>query len=150
MRALICGLFALALVATSSAGPSPAYGAEFELRYSDIGPPRGPRAEALKWWADELKTRSKGRIEIEFFWGQSLVKGKDNLRAVGSGLVETAQVIASYTPADLPVWNYASVPFGINDEWVGMRTWFEMLTTTPEALEEAKRSKFTPHCWTSR
>ena len=107
--------------------------AEFKLRYSDIGPPRGPRAEALKWWADELKTRSNGRIEIEFFWGQSLIKAKDNLRALGSGLVETAQLIASYNAAELGLWNYASVPFGINDEWVGMRTWFEMLTTTPEA-----------------
>ena len=116
--------------------------AEFRLRYSDIGPPRGPRAEALKWWAAELNARSKGRIEIEFFWGQSLIKAKDNLRALGAGLVETAQLIASYNAAELGLWNYASVPFGINDEWVGMRTWFEILTTTPEALAEAKRNKY--------
>ena len=134
-----------ALMATaiwSSIPTKSADAAEFNLRWSDIGPPRGPRAEALKWWAEELKKRSDGRIEIEFFWGQSLVKAKDNLKALGSGLVETAQLIASYNAAELAIWNYSSVPFGINDEWVGMRTWFEMMTTTPEALEEAKRNNF--------
>ena len=141
------GATALAVLMASAIWASaiwstPSAAAEFKLRYSDIGPPRGPRAEALKWWADELKARSNGRIEIEFFWGQSLIKAKDNLRALGSGLVETAQLIASYNAAELGLWNYASVPFGINDEWVGMRTWFEMLTTTPEALAEAKRNKF--------
>ncbi len=144
MRAFVCGLFALALAAAG--GPvtttSADAAAEFNLRYSDIGPPRGPRAEALKWWASELKSRSKGRIEIEFFWGQSLIKAKDNLRGIGSGLVETAQLIASYNAAELGLWNYASVPFGINDEWVGMRVWHEMLTTTPEAVAEAKKNKF--------
>lgn len=136
------GATVLAALLASAIWSTTAMAAEFTLRWADIGPPRGPRAEALKWWADELKTRSDGRIEIEFFWGQSLMKQKDALRALGSGLVETAQLIASYTPAELAVWNYASVPFGINDEWVGMRTWFEMLTTTPAALEEAERNKF--------
>jgi len=136
------GATAAAVLMASAIWSTSAPAAEFDLRYSDIGPPRGPRAEALKWWAEELKTRSKGRIEIEFFWGQSLIKAKDNLKALGSGLVETAQLIASYNAAELGLWNYASVPFGINDEWVGMHAWFEMLTTTPEALAEAKRMKF--------
>ena len=143
LRVVLCGLFAFALLAIPAVGSGSADAAEvFKLRYSDIGPPRGPRAEALKWWAGELKTRSKDRIEIEFFWGQSLIKAKDNLRALGSGLVETAQLIASYNAAELGLWNYASAPFGINDEWVGMHTWFEILTTDPAALAEAKRNKF--------
>ena len=137
-----CGATVLAVVLALALWPATAVAADYTLRWSDIGPPRGPRAEALKWWAEELKTRSNGRIEIEFFWGQSLIKAKDNLKALGSGLVETAQLIASYTPAELAIWNYASVPFGINDEWVGMRTWFELLTTTPAALEEAERNQF--------
>ena len=141
-RYALLGMVSAAVLLATPMVSNTAGAQNYTLRYSDIGPPRGPRAEALKWWADELKTRSNGRIEIKFFWGQSLIKAKDNLRALGSGLVETAQLIASYNAAELGLWNYASVPFGINDEWVGMRTWFEMLTTTPEALAEAKRNKF--------
>ncbi len=73
------GATALAVLMASAIWASaiwstPSAAAEFKLRYSDIGPPRGPRAEALKWWADELKTRSNGRIEIEFFWGRRACK----------------------------------------------------------------------------
>ena len=96
--ALLGMISAAVLLATPIASTTAIAAAEFRLRYSDIGPPRGPRAEALKWWAAELNSRSKGRIEIEFFWGQSLIKAKDNLRALGAGLVETAQLIASGRP----------------------------------------------------
>jgi TRAP-type C4-dicarboxylate transport system substrate-binding protein len=136
------GTLAFASLLASSMWSATSWAADYSLRWSDIGPPRGPRAEAMKWWAEELKKRSNGRIEIEFFWGQSLVKAKDNLKALGSGLVETAQLIASYTPAELSVWNYASVPFGIDNEWVGMRAWFDMHQTSAELQKEAERNKF--------
>lgn len=142
MTRRVRGMVAFASLMAAAIWSSTAMSADYTLRWSDIGPPRGPRAEALKWWAEELKKRSDGRIEIEFFWGQSLVKAKDNLKALGSGLTETALIIATYTPAELAVWNYASAPFGINDEWVGMRTWFEMHQTTPELQKEAERNKF--------
>jgi TRAP-type transport system periplasmic protein len=142
MARRVRGMVAFASLMAAAMWSTAAMTADYTLRWSDIGPPRGPRAEALKWWAEELKKRSDGRIEIEFFWGQSLVKAKDNLKALGSGLVETAQLIASYTPAELAVWNYASVPFGLNDEWVGMRAWFEMHQVAEELQKEAERNKF--------
>lgn len=111
----------------------------YVLRYSDIGPPRGPRAEALMWWADELEKRTNGQVKIEFFWSQSLVKGKETLKAVGSGLAEAGTIIGVYTPADLPIWNYANAPFGNKDPWVGMRTWWELRQTVPELKAETAK-----------
>jgi TRAP-type transport system periplasmic protein len=125
----------LALLASSL----PIEAKTYKLRYSDIGPPRGPRAQALMWWADELKKRSKGQLEINFFWSQSLVKGKDTLKAVGSGLAEMGSIIGIYTPAELPVWNFANIPFSIADQWVGMRTWHELRQTTPELRAETNK-----------
>ena len=112
---------------------------DYVLRYSDIGPPRGPRAEALMWWADELDKRTNGQVKINFFWSQSLVKGKETLKAVGSGLAETGTILGVYTPADLPIWNYANAPFGNKDAWVGMRTWWELRQTVPELQAEAEK-----------
>jgi TRAP-type C4-dicarboxylate transport system substrate-binding protein len=142
MRLALIGLAAAAAMLAAPVGVPTADAKTYELRWSDIGPPRGPRADALMWWAEQLEKRSDGQIKIKFFWGQSLIKAKDNLRALGSGLVETAQLIATYTPAELPVWNYAGLPFGINDEWVGMRTWAELHRTDKDLLAEAKRNKF--------
>lgn len=143
MRLAVIGLAAVAMLLVAPVGVKNADAKTYVLRWSDIGPPRGPRAEALKWWAAELEKRSKGDIKIKFFWGQSLIKAKDALKALGSGLVETSIIVATYTPAELPIWNYASVPFGINDEWVGVRTWAEMHRNHPDLLKEAKRNKFT-------
>ena len=142
IRLALIGFFAAAMLLAVPNGISIAEAKNYTLRYSDIGPPRGPRAKALMWWAEELEKRSNGQLKIEFFWGQSLIKAKDVLKALGSGLVETGIVVATYTPAELPIWNYASLPYGINDEWVGMRTWFELHQTDADLLKEAKNNKF--------
>jgi TRAP-type C4-dicarboxylate transport system substrate-binding protein len=123
---------AAALLLASTAASA----ATYNLRYSDIGPPRGPRAAALMWWADELAKRSNGEVKVEFFWSQSLVKGKETLKAVGSGLAEAGSILGIYTPADLPIWNLANAPFGPGDPWVGMHTWYELRKVLPELREE--------------
>ena len=134
------GATLLAVLMLSAIWPASAgAGAEYSLRYSDIGPPRGPRAAALMWWAEELNKRSNGRIEIKFFWSQSLVKGKETLKAVGSGLAEMGTILGIYTPAELPVWNFANIPFSIGDMWVGMRTWQELRQKMPELAAETNK-----------
>ena len=138
-RLIIAGLFAFALLSVAPVGIGSAAAETYNLRYSDIGPPRGPRAEALKWWAAELDARSKGQIKIKFFWSQSLVKGKETFKAVGSGLADMGSIIGVYTPADLPIWNFANAPFAISDAWVGMRTWHELRQTLPELANETQK-----------
>ncbi len=138
-RYALLGLVAAAVLLAMPMVTNTAGAKNYTLRYSDLGPPRGPRAAALMWWADELKNRSNGQITIKFFWGQSLVKGKETLKAVGSGLSETGTILGIYTPADLPVWNYANAPFAISDVWVGMRTWHELRQTQSLLTKEAAK-----------
>jgi len=109
------------------------------LRYSDFGPPRGPRAEAMEWWASELASRTNGEITVEFFWSQALAKGKDTMKAVGSGLADAGSVLGIYTPAELPLWNLANAPYGVDDVWVGMRAWLEMRNAAPALREETDK-----------
>ena len=71
----------------------------------------------------------------------TLVKAKETLKAVGSGLVDSGTILGVYTPADLPIWNYANTPFGVSDPWVGMRTWYELRQTVPALREEAEKKK---------
>ncbi len=128
---------ALALAITMVAGAAAAK--NYKLRYSDIGPPRGPRPATLMWWADEIKKQTNGQVEIEFFWSQALVKGKETMKAVGSGLVDTGTILGIYTPADLPIWNLANAPFGGRDPWVGMRTWQELRANSKELQAETAK-----------
>ncbi|MBE7637755.1 hypothetical protein GUA87_12940 [Sneathiella sp. P13V-1] len=110
-----------------------------ELRYSDLGPPRGPRAEALQWWADELAKRTNNEVTVKIYWSQSLVKAKETMKAVGAGLADSGTILGIYTPAELPLWNLANAPFGVSDVWVGMRTWHEMRQAAPELRQETQK-----------
>ncbi|MCF8466651.1 MAG: C4-dicarboxylate TRAP transporter substrate-binding protein [Sneathiella sp.] len=112
--------------------------AEYNLRYSELGPPRGARAESLKWWASEIEKRSNGEVKIEFFWSQALSKGKETLRAVATGLADTGTIMGPYNPAEMPVWNYGNIPFVAGDIWVTLRTWQDLQTTMPELVAEMK------------
>lgn len=140
-KTALIGLTAAAVLLVAPVSVAPVVAKDYVLRYSDIGPPRGPRAKALMWWAEALDKRSNGQLKIKFFWGQSLVKGKETLKAVGAGLAETGTIIGVYTPASLPIWNFANAPFAINDEWIGMRTWWDLRQNTPELRAEATRKK---------
>ncbi len=126
-------------LAAAVLGAPPAGAQSWTLRYSDIGPDRGPRAESLKWWAGEIEKQTGGKVKVQFFWAQALVKGKDTLKAVGSGLAETGTILGIYTPAELPIWNLANAPFGGRDPWVGMHTWYEMHRTVPELQKEVEK-----------
>jgi TRAP-type transport system periplasmic protein len=124
------------LGALSVALPVAAQPKEYLLKYSDLGPPRGPRADALQWWAQEIENRTQGRVKVKFFWSESLSKADETLKAVGAGIAETGTVLGVYSPVDLPIWNLANAPFGADDPWVGMRTWQEMREVAPELVRE--------------
>jgi TRAP-type C4-dicarboxylate transport system substrate-binding protein len=143
LRLALCGAVAATALLAAPVGYSSAEAKVYNLRYADIGPPRGPRAAALKWWAKALESRSKGDIKIKFFWSQSLVKGKATMKAVGSGLADVGTIIGVYTPAELPAWNYANTPFLHADAWIGMRTWHELRQQSPVLQKETNRQKVT-------
>src|SRR5690606_12829008 len=126
-------MFAAAVVLCAFSGS--AY-ADYNLRFSELGPPRGPRADAMMWWADEIQKRTNSEVKIEFFWSQSLTKGKDNLRAVGTGIADIGTIMGIYNPAEVLVWNYGSLPFVSDDVWVTVRTWQELQRTMPELNNE--------------
>ena len=61
------------------------------------------------------------------------MKSKATLKGVGSGLAEMGTVIAAYTPADMPVFNYGNVTFNERDPWVGIRAMHDPSAQSPFA-----------------
>jgi TRAP-type C4-dicarboxylate transport system substrate-binding protein len=141
LRQTLFVFLAATLFFSVTANYQPVQAKNYTLKYSDIGPPRGPRAAALKWWAEALEKRSNGQLKIKFFWSQSLVKGKATMKAVGSGLAEMGTILGLYTPAELPIWNYANTPFAIEDPWVGMRVWHDLRQNVAALRAETQKNK---------
>lgn len=130
-------LNAIALAGWAAPPPAAAQPKEYVLKYSELGPPAGARAQTLMWWAQEIESRTGGRVKVQFSWSESLTKAQDTLRLVGAGVADAGTVLGIYNPVDLPIWNLANAPFGESDPWVGMRTWQEMRQVVPELRREA-------------
>lgn len=98
------------------------------LRFSDYGPNRGSRAEALQWFADELKSQSKGELDVQFFWGGALLSGKDTLQGVGDGVADMGTIVGFFTPRELRAYNMADLPVDNSDIWIGLRAVYDLAT----------------------
>ena len=58
------------------------------LRLADTVPEKSFYGELHKWWAQEVEKRTGGKLKIQIFWMESLVKWKDMLEGVQSGRSE--------------------------------------------------------------
>ncbi len=107
--------------------------AQTVLRFSDYGPNRGTRAKAMEWFADEVKSRSNDDLEIEFFWGGSLLGGRDTLGGVASGVADMGTVVGFFTPQELQLYNIGDLPLE-SDPSVGLHAMFDL--SHGEAISE--------------
>jgi TRAP-type C4-dicarboxylate transport system substrate-binding protein len=57
-----------------------------------------------------LNERFKGRFEIAFFYGSSLVKGPESLRACSAGTVEASFTTTPYIAGDIPILDTPHLP----------------------------------------
>lgn len=87
----------------SLAADTPKPGKSLVLRWSDMSPATGLRPEYLKKAAAEVEKATEGRVKIEFYWSNSLVKVKENVRAVQKGIADMAWTASSYHPAEYPI-----------------------------------------------
>uniref|UniRef100_A0A7V3J9S9 C4-dicarboxylate ABC transporter substrate-binding protein n=1 Tax=candidate division CPR3 bacterium TaxID=2268181 RepID=A0A7V3J9S9_UNCC3 len=73
------------------------------LKFSHMTPATGLQPEYLKRAATEVEKATEGRVKIEFYWSNSLVKVKENVRAVQKGIADMAWTSASYHPAEYAI-----------------------------------------------
>lgn len=130
MRAAACA--AAVLLTTAMTGQALAK----TLRFAEFGPNRGDRAKALTWFADELKKRSGGSLEVEFHWGHALLSTKAVLKGVSDGVADMGSIVGFLTPKELRVYNMADLPVENSDEWIGMRAIYKLATEHPAFKKE--------------
>lgn len=110
------------------------------LRFSDYSPNRGSRAAALLSFADQIKTRSGGRIKVEFHWGGSLLSGKATLKGLADGVADMGSVVGFFTPKELKAYNIGDLPVDNADAWIGLRAIYDIATTHPAMQREFKKA----------
>jgi len=91
------------------------YAAEkkYKLTLGDSTAPVGLRGEAALLLLEEIEKHTNGRVEVEVFWGESLLKAKEILKGVQEGIVDIGYLNPNYYPEKMFVnGSFAVLPQG--------------------------------------
>ena len=70
----------------------------YKLRYSDWGPPFIDLGIRAKEWIQVLYERSGGRLDVEGFWSESLLKRADTFRGCEAGIADIILYVLGSNP----------------------------------------------------
>lgn len=132
----------MALVATACSGGSGSDGDSdvITLQYASHLSANSPYGLTTQWWADEIETRSGGRIQFEFFWDGTIAGSGEGLRAIGDGRVEAGDVTPGQTPGMLPLSGVDVIPFDTNNVTASMIAFNEVSKSNELFSEEYERN----------
>lgn len=136
-------LFAAASAALLTAAcftAASAQGRNVTIRFASYLPEAAPQSKAVKWWADEVKKESNGRINVRLFFASSLVPVTDGLPAVGQGRADMALVVTFQHSRELPMTTISELPFVSSNPVAAQVALKEMYDTFPPFTEEFNRS----------
>ncbi len=80
------------------------------LKKADFGAATLTRTALSMWWAKELEQRSHGRVKVQYFPADSLVKASDVFEATRSGVVDIGIWVQAYNPAVSPLSAVFTLP----------------------------------------
>lgn len=105
---MVGALIAPALAACAGVGSA---SGEYELRFASYNVPTAAESVTSKQWAEDVKEATDGRVTVEFFYQEALLRGDDTLQGVADGRADMGYIADAYYPAELPLTNVAGVPF---------------------------------------
>ena len=85
---------------------------EIKLTFADQNSPTGwGPSHALYPWIKQVEEATKGRVKIEVFPSQTLIKGIDMWKGVSSGIADIGWCVQGYWPEQTPLSDVMSLPF---------------------------------------
>jgi TRAP-type C4-dicarboxylate transport system substrate-binding protein len=101
--------------------------------------------EMHKWWGAEVEKRSGGRIKVQYFWNDSLVKWGDALAGIQSGIADVAWVNSSYFPSKLPNYLALDHMFNYGEDYVAaVKAALDAVDNQPDLKAELAREDVVP------
>src|SRR5262245_44784870 len=106
-RAALAGL-----IAASFAWAGAAAAQEIKLTLADQNSPTGwGPSHALQPWVKQVEDATKGRVKIEVYPSQTLIKGVDKWKGNRGGIADIGWCVQGYWPEQTPLSDVMSLPF---------------------------------------
>lgn len=113
-RLVALGLAFLSLVLFTALPPDVS-GAEFKLKYADVQPEKHVTNISAKWMADEIKKRTKGRVEMLVYPGGVLGPDNQLLDSLQSGDIDFAWISSADLATSIKEFNVFSLSYLFKD-----------------------------------
>jgi TRAP-type C4-dicarboxylate transport system substrate-binding protein len=110
------------------------------LTYGEPGPNRGARAQATKWFANEVEKRSGGDLKIDIMWGGALFKANASRQSIAAGVVDLGTIIPDYFLKEMVSFSLTNLPFENLDPWVGLKANFDHMQSSEVSRSLAKQN----------
>lgn len=107
---LALGLGLLLLLAPATAAGQGAPATPIVLKKADFGPLTLSRVQLSKWWAEEVERRSQGRVRIQYFPAEALLKAADIFEGTRGGVADIGIWVQAYNPAVSPLSALFTLP----------------------------------------
>ena len=113
--------------------------AKVTLRANSQWPETHAGSQVDKWWADEIRKRTDGEVDIQMFFAGALGKAKENLELLRTNAIDIAMMSPGYFPAQLPMHAAPnSIPMTMEKVEHATELIERLLDEVPAMEEEAK------------
>lgn len=111
------------------------------LKLNSQWPANTAGSKVDQWFADEVKKRTNGEIEIRIFWSEALGKAAENLQLMQSGAIDMGAMSPGYFPKQLPFHAAPnSLPMALTSVRQASVLMARLAKEVPAVNEEAKRN----------
>jgi TRAP-type C4-dicarboxylate transport system substrate-binding protein len=118
------------------------------LRFGEHAPTVMGRSVLTYWFAKELERRTEGKVKVNVFWGESLAKGRELLKAVQTGIADMAYMASAYYVDQFPAAQLFGLPFTHPNLMVNILTVREMYDKFPSLRAELEKYNLRPVYYT--
>lgn len=68
--------------------------------------------QMVQHWADELEKRTDGKVEVDIYWGGTLLDAMNMFDGVKSGVADVGMTVLQYEPGKYPLVEIGELPVG--------------------------------------
>jgi len=104
----------------------------------DNPPPAAGYTKAVTDFADLISSRTNGRVTIQPYWTQTLVKQNEIVSGLQAGTVDIAQMVPHVETGKIPLCMVGQLPGIGTDLWARISAFYELCKQDPEKSELAK------------
>jgi len=128
---LVLMLTMIPLFDASAAGKKPVI-----IRIADHSPAKGQRYEGFTWFAKKLEKDTAGRVKVQIYWSDALIKEKEYMEGVKKGLADAHCLMSLKAPAELPHWQAFSYFMAGPDYHKHVEMFYRMLNELPALKQD--------------